>query len=64
MSHRAHGPRSAAQLHRDEVARARATRLFLDEPEAQRDDDEVINDADELLNLTATVKGLRAAEEA
>lgn len=50
-------------LHRDDVARARATRAFLDEPEAARDEDDVIDEADELLSVTATVKGLRAAEE-
>ena len=52
--------RQARQL----VARGKATRDFLDEPHAQRSDDEVIDEADELLCVTATVKGLRAVEEA
>lgn len=50
-------------LHRDDVAREKATRAFLDEPEAARDEDDVIDEADELLCVTAHVKGLRAAEE-
>ena len=52
------------QLHRDDVAREKATRDFLDGPTVERDEDEVVDEADELLCVTATVKGLRAVEEA
>ena len=63
MSARTTGPRRPDQLHRDDVAREKATRDFLDEPHAERGDDEVIDEADELLCVTANVRGLRAAKE-
>lgn len=55
----------AADAHqRVEVAREKATRAFLGEEPTERDEGEVIDDADELFVPTATVKGLRAVEEA
>ena len=44
--------------------REKATRTFLGEEPAERDEGEVIDDADELFSPTVAVKGLRAAEEA
>jgi hypothetical protein len=44
--------------------REKATRTFLGEEPAERDEGEVIDDADELFAPTVAVKGLRAAEEA
>lgn len=60
-------PRADA-LRRAEVDRERRTRAFLDGDcedgaHVDRDEGEVIDDADELFPLTATVKGLRAVEE-
>lgn len=51
--------------HRDDVERARATRLFLGDeapPPAHRYD--LADDVDGAMPSTATVKGLRAVEEA
>jgi len=60
-SHRTH---AADARQRIEVAREKATRDFLGEEPAERDEGEVIDDADELFAPTVAVKGLRAAEEA
>ena len=51
--------------HRDEVERARATRLFLgDEAAAPASRYDLADDVDDAMPVTATVKGLRAVEEA
>lgn len=63
-SHRTH---AADARQRIEVAREKATRAFLGEEPAERDEGEVIDladDAEEAMPLTATMRGLRAAEEA
>lgn len=60
-SHRTH---AADARQRIEVAREKATRVFLGEEPAERDEGEVIDDTDEIVAPTVAVKGLRAAEEA